>query len=250
MDINLYNTNIVTLLKKPFNTGGQYPILTNLKLHVAASYNGQDVNTVVTKDGGNFISAMLPLDGTTITPSQVFLPDRPFFDDVTGINGLPAVEFGKGGETTLLNFLMTYGDEFTLFLLAPPSAAIQSYIISGSAGAETPAIISQFTVGTTKAFEFFNGVERETFSEIAEGPHLMTISRKRNVSLKMWYDGFKIIDQVAGSELLTVNLNEIGAINDHQAKFVGLLGETSVHDAQLSDGDADTINSYYVNKWL
>ncbi len=248
MDIKLFNSNVLNVLGNGFiGGGGAYPVLDDLVVHCSAFYQEFVTSDVVTMNEAGKVSAWLPLDGTTITLAQAIGSKQPFFKP-NAINGHPAIEFGKSAAITFFDFLLNLGDEFSVFIIMTESSRAESYVLTGAGGAGTPAILSKFPGFGN--FEFFNQTEREIFNNTSTGPHVLSITRKNNVSLKMWFDNVKVVDQVADSNKPTAVFDMLGTVDGFASGFEGLAGEISIHSSVRPESQVFTIGKYFIDKWL
>ncbi len=244
LDPKLLNHVLTSVLDT--SSGQPYPILTNLKLHVEGGS--------VTKDMADLVSAWLPLSNTVIIPAQPTSSRQPLFKE-NEINGLPILEFGISAglnNTSFFDLIFSTADEFSIFMVCTESTdAIPGYILTGTGLGGTPAIISKFDPGVGIVnFEFFNSAEREAFSASATGFNLLSVTRKNNISLKMWFNGNKVVDQVADNSKVTSTFDMIGTVNGTPNDYTGKHAGISGYDSVLVENDVDSVNSYWLRKYL
>lgn len=238
-----WNSNPITQKALP------YPVTANLKLHVAAAYNGLPVDDLLVKDGGNLVSELKALDGTSVTMTQGTGSLQPLYEAV-GINGNPSVRFGDGGVKKVFPYTLAVADEYTFFIICEATSDIDAYIVGGAGGASTPALISGFTTGTKKDFEWFlNPTPRIEIAETVNKPSIIAVSYKNGGRLKAWLDGILVSDVAAGTGFATSTFSSLGGLVASASRFVGLWGDMSIHDAELSTADIDTINNFYLETW-
>lgn len=228
----------------------RYPNFTDLVMLSGADYNNLDQNQLFLKDVLNLVGDVFALETASVFFDQLTSIRKPLFNP-TGLNGRPSFQFHHTGNTSWFDFILNFADEYTIFMVLETQAgAGEGYILTGTAGGGTPAIISKFL---GQDYEWFNGGERYTFGpSLLPGPHILCVSRKNNGLLRLYVDGVKTLETPTTVDQPAVTFDQLGSVDFTPQGFRGNIGLWSAHANAFVGSETEilAINNFYLDNWF
>jgi hypothetical protein len=194
---------------------------------------------------------VLPIDKFGVqTFTQATTSKRPTYTP-SGLNGRGVLTASNVTGTSIQCTGANYGNDVSFYIVCTPSSVTNSYIISGSNGVNnSPAFLSGYTVGTPRAFEWYNTNDRINLASTATGYHVLASTQTTtSTQLNIYYDGATISSGNYLSALNTFGLRNVFAATNVIGYYSGNVAEFIIYTQVLSSSNQRLLNMYFQKKW-
>lgn len=196
--------------------------------------------------GANF----LPIDKFGVqTFTQATTSKRPTYTP-SGINGKGVMTASSASTTSIQCTGANYGNDVSFFMVASPSTTTNSYLFGSSGGTQWPTFLSGFTVGTPRAYEWFNNTDRVNLASTATGYHVLGATQTTTgTQLVTYYDGTVISSGNYTQAINTVGLRNLFAATNTLNYYSGQIAEFIIYQQIVSPANQRLLNLYFQNKF-